>query len=98
MNDLISLAQKLSGVGFGVMLFIVLAGSYFRKWSWTRDLDEERATHKQEMIELRADYENRLNELRADYTQRLNKWESIAIRASGLAEGMVAIVKPRDRA
>jgi hypothetical protein len=81
MVEVLALAQKLSGIGFGTMLAVILIGSYYRKWVWGRELDE-----------LRAGYEKQLGEVK----DARNKWESIAIRAAGLAENVVAIVKPRD--
>ncbi len=61
------------------MLVLVLVGSYYRKWVWGRELEE-----------LRTDYEKRLTELR----DARNKYESIALRATGLAEGVIAIAAP----
>lgn len=38
MKEAIDLAQKLSGLGFGTFLFIVLYGSYKGIWVWGRQL------------------------------------------------------------
>ncbi|MES2360023.1 MAG: hypothetical protein V4529_16910 [Gemmatimonadota bacterium] len=45
--DLLSLAQKLSSVSFGVLLFLILIGSYKRMWVWGWQLEEVKASRDQ---------------------------------------------------
>ena len=79
-SGILALYQKISSIGFAGVLFLILAGSYYRKWVWGYQL-----------IEQRADFERRL--LKSDAER--DKWQSIAIRATGIAENGVAIAKQR---
>lgn len=38
MNEIIDIAQKLSGLGFGTLLALILYGSYKGIWVWGRQL------------------------------------------------------------
>jgi hypothetical protein len=49
--ELIDLAQKLSGASLAVLLVLVLAGSYFDTWCWSR----EREAMKAEREAMKAD-------------------------------------------
>ena len=78
MADALLLYQKISSIGFAGILFLILAGSYYRKWVWGYQLREQR-----------EDFVTRL----AKVEQEREKWQAIAIRATGLAEHGVAIAR-----
>ena len=80
MNEVIALARDLGGVGFPTLLVLIIFGSFKEYWVWGRQL-----------IELRADYERRLS---SAVSEKI-KWESIAMKALGLAENGVVITKQR---
>ncbi len=80
MTEVIALARDLSGVGFGTLLVLILFGSYKGYWVWGRQL-----------IEQKADDERRL----AIALSEKAKWESIAMKALGLAENGLVITKQR---
>jgi hypothetical protein len=73
-SELIDLAQKLSGASFAVLMFLILAGSYFDKWCWSRD----REAMKQERDVIRAALED-----------DRNAWKRIALQNTGLVEKAV---------
>lgn len=50
MKEALDFAQKLSGLGFGTFLFIVLYGSYKGIWVWGRQL----ARAEQDLAEWKA--------------------------------------------
>ncbi len=80
MDEFFSLYQKLSGVGLGTLLFLILVGSRMRIWRWEQDF-----------VDLKADYEKRL----ATVDQDRLRWQAIAMQASGIAENGLAIARQR---
>lgn len=82
MDDIISFAQKLSGIGWGAMLFVILYGSYKGIWVWGQDV--------QKRVD---DYEKRLCRSEESST----RWQDIAMRATGLGENAIAIAKQRTK-
>lgn len=102
MEEVLALAQKISQVSFPVSVVIILIGSYFGKWVWGKELERQRQEHEKDFETQRLDFEKDIETIRKDYEARLTelrdartKWESIAIRASGLAENVVAIATPK---
>ena len=74
MTELIDLAQKLSGASLAVILFLILAGSWFDWWCWSRDRD----AMKRERDAVRATLEDDRNE-----------WKRMALANTGLLEKAV---------
>lgn len=67
MDEILSLAQKLSGVSFGVLLGLILAASYYNKWQWTYSVDSR-------IAEIKRVYDERIAELKQD----VKDWKAIA--------------------
>lgn len=66
-----TLLNKLSGVGFGTLLAIIIYGSWKNVWVWSRDVDK-----------LTANYEKLL----AKAEEQSKWWQDVAVRATGIAE------------
>lgn len=78
MIDAFALAQKLGGVSFATLLVFILIGGYYRVWVWGSALKD-----------MQLDYEKRLSK----YELSNERWMTMALRATGLAEDTVGIVK-----
>lgn len=78
LDEVLTLAQKLSGVSLATLLFFILGGSYMRWWVWGSQL-----------VELKADFEERLRKSEA----RGDMWQTMTLRATGLAEDGVNLAK-----
>lgn len=78
MDELISLAQKLGGIGFPTLLVLILIGSNRQVWFWASVVLELRARMEAQKL----DYEARL--LSVELARQ--RWETMALRATGLAE------------
>ena len=48
MTEVLEIYGKVSAIGFGGLLFVILAGSYFDKWCWSRDRDRALAAAKED--------------------------------------------------
>ena len=79
--DLITLAQKLSTVGFPTLLILVLIGSRFKVWAWFWQLDDLKKVHEDARVEWRA----RL----AEEIAEKNEWKTIALRNISVAKTAV---------
>lgn len=84
MADALALAQKLieSDVKFATLAVMILIGSYYNIWVWGREL-----TARQ------ADFDKRL----AKAEEIATKWESIAIKATGLAQDGIGLAELRTK-
>jgi len=79
----LDLAQKLSGLSFAVLVFLILVLSYFDVWCWSRD----RNAMKEERDVIRA----RLEEDR-------NAWKRVATQNTAVVEKAVDHARRSRRA
>lgn len=78
MTEFFDLANKLSGVGFGTLLALILYGSFKRVWVWGFELRDAQAEHARQLAEAKAATE---------------RWQAMTFAATGLAETSVGIQK-----
>lgn len=71
MIDALALVDKLSTVGLGGLVTLILVGSYFKLWVWGSVV-----------VEMKADFERRLEEEK----QAKLRWENAALSATGRLE------------
>ncbi len=83
MSEILDLAKGLSNLGFPTLMVIILYGSYRGWWVWGRV-----------NVDMKDDYVDRLLKME---TSR-DKWQAMALRATGLAEETVSIVKKSNGA
>ncbi len=77
LSEVASIYQRLSGVGFGALLFIMLVGSYYESWVWGRRHRRELAAKDGEIATLKAEKE---------------RWETAALRAHGILKDSVGVL------
>jgi hypothetical protein len=108
MDDLITLGNRLGALGFGTLMFLILAGSYFDIWRWGRDvrkLDTDWTTKYNELKSERERERTEWEKERVDYEKRLTacdestqKWQTATMSALGAAESTVQELRMRRSA
>lgn len=82
MTELLTIAEKLSGISLATMMIIIIGASYFGKWQWTRDCDAR-------IKEIRDGYQAQIVQLKDD----LAEWKSFARGTARTAEAVVEKIK-----
>jgi hypothetical protein len=81
MEELIKLGERISSIGFPVLMVVILIGSYYEVWVWGRQLRK-----------CDSDWKARFDELKLEY-QDLKGWTG---RVTNLAETSVEKI-PQQR-
>lgn len=87
MEEIITFANKLGGVSFATLLVIILAGSYFKKWTWYYYLESS----EKEKQDQKESYEKRIAALETSN----EKWQQVALSATGISETATQILKSK---
>lgn len=78
MSDILALAKELTNIGFPTLMVAILYGSFKGWWIWGKVYEA-----------MRVDYMERLSKAEASR----DKWQTMALRATGIAEDTVGIAK-----
>ncbi len=78
MDELLSVANKLSSVGLATLFLLALLGNRMRIWRWKADFDDLLERHKQD---------------RENLQQQVDYWKHLSERFIGLTENQSEIIK-----
>lgn len=71
MAELITLAEKVATVGFPALLVLILIGSYYDVWRWSRQAKETESDLRRQIEEAKTD---------------AREWKSAALKGLGILE------------